>query len=123
MLNAFYANIATNLSNTVKTWPGYENIANKLKILPQIIHDRMYDKLYDAYHPRINGFNVITHGDMFLNNILFRYDANKNPFDIRFVSIKSVFHLTFSNLQSFLKLILSFFFIPVLNCKFRLTFH
>lgn len=66
----------------MKNWPAYETIATKLANIPDHIHDSMHE----VYSPMKNAFNVITHGDMFLNNILFRYNQNGRPIDIRFVS-------------------------------------
>lgn len=82
MVKSFYNSVATSISNTIKDWPGYESIAKKLTIIPQYVHERMRD----VYGPNENVFNVITHGDMFLNNILFQSDRNGHPVDIRFVS-------------------------------------
>lgn len=82
MVQSFFRNIAQTLSNTVINWPGYENIALKLKNIPQTA----YDNAYKAFQPNDSAFNVITHGDMFMNNLLFRHDKNGKPIDIRFVS-------------------------------------
>ena len=83
MVKSFYNSIARTISNKVKNWPGFETIAKKLENIPQRVHDSMFD----VYRPRKNSFNVVTHGDMFLNNILFQSGANGQPVDIRFVSI------------------------------------
>lgn len=82
MVKSFYNSIAKTISNTVKNWPGFETIAKKLENIPQHVHDSMYN----VYGSHKNTFNVITHGDMFLNNILFQHDQNGQPVDIRFVS-------------------------------------
>lgn len=75
------------MSNTVKNWKGYEKIADKLQKIPQ----KAYDEAYKAFAPQDDGFNVITHGDLFINNLLFRHDQNGNPIDIRLVSVKTLF--------------------------------
>lgn len=82
MVRSFYNSIAKSIANTIKKWPGFGNIAEKLENIPQRVHNSMSD----AYGPHKNTFNVITHGDMFLNNILFRRDQSGQPVDIRFVS-------------------------------------
>lgn len=82
MVKRFYNSIAKSISNTVKNWSGFEMIAKKLENIPQHVHDSMYD----VYGPHKNTFNVLTHGDMFLNNILFQHDQNGKAVDIRFVS-------------------------------------
>lgn len=81
MVKSFYNSIAKSISNTIKNWPGFETIANKLGHIPEHVHERMCK----VYGPNENVFNVITHGDMFLNNILFQRDQNGHPVDIRFV--------------------------------------
>lgn len=79
---SFFKGVAKTLSNAVKNWSGYEKIAAKLGNIPQ----EAYENIYKSYIPQEGGFNVINHGDMFLNNILFRYDQSGKPVDIRFVS-------------------------------------
>lgn len=89
-VQSFFKNIAKGVASTARNWPGFEAIADKLMNIPQ----RVFDNIYRSYLPHEDGFNVLTHGDMFMNNILFRHDPNGKPIDIRFVSI--IFsHLTF----------------------------
>lgn len=85
-LRAFFNDVGTTISNAVKNWPGFQTIATKLAHIPDHIHDSMREH----YSPKENAFNVITHGDMFLNNILYRYNQNGRPIDIRFVSVPSL---------------------------------
>lgn len=80
-MQQFWKNVAITLSRTIKNWTGYEKLAEKLKTIPQ----KVYDEVYKALAPQENGFNVITHGDMFVNNLLYRHDENGKPTDIRFV--------------------------------------
>lgn len=80
---SFFMKIANSIGNAAKHWPGYENIAQKLLSIPQHAHE----KVHKLFIPNETNFNVINHGDMFINNILFRYDANNCPVDIRFVSV------------------------------------
>ena len=54
----------------------------KLLNVPQ----KVYDDAYKLFAPNANAFNVTTHGDLFLNNLLYRYDENGRPTNIRFVS-------------------------------------
>lgn len=79
----FIKHIAKTVSSAVSSWNGFERIAEKIQNIPQ----DAYDNIYKSYMPQDGGFNVLTHGDMFINNILFRYDENEKPIDIRFVSL------------------------------------
>lgn len=72
-------------------WPGFEKIAQKIRNIPQ----EAYDNIYKSYMPQEGGFNVITHGDMYINNILFRYDENGKPIDIKIVSNLHFFILVY----------------------------
>lgn len=89
MTNGFFSDIAKLISNTVKNWPGFEDVAIKLMNIPQTVHDR----IYEIYQPSKDGFNVISHGDMFMNNILFRNDQQGRPIDIRLVSMDETYAL------------------------------
>ncbi|XP_055298054.1 uncharacterized protein LOC129566290 [Sitodiplosis mosellana] len=77
----FWKNLVKSLSNSIKNWTGYEKIAVKLQNIPQ----KAYDEAYKAFAPRADAFNVLTHGDMFVNNLLYRHDEHGKPIDIRFV--------------------------------------
>lgn len=82
-VETFFRNIAKTVSNAAKGWIGYENIAKKLVDIPE----KAYANAYKSFVPQSNGFNVLTHGDMFINNLLYRHDENGVPIDIRFVSL------------------------------------
>lgn len=81
-VESFFRNIAKTVSNTAKNWIGYEEIVEKLVNIPQ----KAYKNIYKSYAPQVDSFNVLTHGDMFVNNLLYRHDQNGKPVDIRFVS-------------------------------------
>lgn len=116
-LREFFNDVGKTISNVVKNWHGFEMIATKLASIPDHVHDSMHE----VYSPKENGFNVITHGDMFLNNILFRYNQNGQPIDIRLVSAVAIsewcFICTFKCASNELK---SIFFVCL--C-YRLTFQ
>lgn len=77
----FFKNIAKTVSAAAKTWSGFEEIAEKLINVPS----QVYDNIYKDYLPTENGFNVLLHGDMWSNNIMFHYEQNGGPTDIRIV--------------------------------------
>lgn len=81
----FFENIAKTVSSAARTWSGYEKVAEKLANVPS----HVYDNIYKEYLPSENGFNVLLHGDMWSNNIMFHYDQNDRPIDIRIVSLRA----------------------------------
>lgn len=106
MVKNFYNSIGKLVANTVKDWPGFRTIAKKLENIPQRVHDGMYD--VHRYHK--NAFNVITHNDMFLNNILFRNDRNGQLIDIRFVSTLNdtkMYHKLMGNRNTYTAVLIS----------------
>lgn len=82
-IEAFFRNIAKTVSSAARKWCGFEKIAEKLVNVPS----HVYDNIYKEYLPTNDGFNVLLHGDMWLNNILFTYDQRGQPNDIRLVSL------------------------------------
>lgn len=83
-IESFFRNIAKTVSSAANSWKleKFEKIADKLINIPS----RVYDNVYKEYLPTVNGFNVLLHGDMWSNNIMFRYDQNGEPNDIRLVN-------------------------------------
>lgn len=80
-IEGFFRNIAKTVSSAAKKWNGFEHIAEKLINIPA----HAYDNAYKEYLPTENGFNVLLHGDMWSNNIMFHYDQHGKPTDIRLV--------------------------------------
>ncbi|XP_068081164.1 uncharacterized protein [Anabrus simplex] len=72
------------LSKAIKTWSGFETYAAKLeKLIPEYS-----DKLVDICTPQPGGFHVLTHGDCWINNYLFKYSSIGEPTDVRFVDFQ-----------------------------------
>ncbi|XP_066992697.2 uncharacterized protein [Anabrus simplex] len=75
------------LSKAIKTWSGFETYAAKLeKLIPTYT-----DKLVDICTPQPGGFHVLTHGDCWINNYLFKYSSVGEPTDVRFVDFQLSF--------------------------------
>ena len=68
----------------IKDWPTYEGLSEKLlAIIPK------YDNtVRDIVNPKKSIFNVIVHGDLWVNNFLYKYekDNSNTPIDLMFVS-------------------------------------
>ena len=73
------------LASAVETWPGYEKYGDKLrKIIPNST-----ERMINIVKPKKNSFNVLNHGDCWVNNMLFHYNPeNGKVDDVRFVDFQ-----------------------------------
>ncbi|XP_067004320.2 uncharacterized protein [Anabrus simplex] len=75
------------LTRSIKNWTGFETYAAKLeKLIPEYINT-----LVDICSPQPGGFHVLTHGDCWINNYLFKYSSMGEPTDVRFVDFQLSF--------------------------------
>lgn len=73
-----FTNAIKSCAEQASTWEGCENFAQKLlKLEPFLI-----EKAFDIYTWNENDFNVLTHGDAWISNALFKYgEDGKTPTD------------------------------------------
>lgn len=67
----YFYNFWDALCNAVSSWPGYESYAIKLKAM----RSELIENGCKAYDKEDGDFHVFTHGDLWMNNIMFNYDS------------------------------------------------
>lgn len=95
LMNIYYSICAVS-----EKWSDFREISDKLKS----IEDKVFDKTIETTALNEDQFNVITHGDYWINNLLFKYDEKGQPINLRMVNY-SVFKVFPLNLFDFTNLI------------------
>ncbi|XP_069690891.1 uncharacterized protein [Periplaneta americana] len=83
----FFAKNVRNVATEVEKWPDYGNrYATKLHNLA----DESVDLITESCKRKDDDFNVLIHGDLWLNNMMFRYSegTTEEPVDMRFVDLQ-----------------------------------
>lgn len=76
--DAFFVNSMESCAEEVRKWSGCEVYGDKLKKLSKTI----LNKSFHAYDRDETGFNCLTHSDLWMNNIMFKYNASAHPLRI-----------------------------------------
>ncbi|KAG6558436.1 EcKinase 11 [Microplitis demolitor] len=84
-ITSFFRNGMKFLVEEIKTWP--EINEEFFKKLNQLV-ETAYEKACEIGKLRENEFNVINHGDFWVNNMLFKYDDNHNVVDQIFIDFQ-----------------------------------
>lgn len=79
-------NILRTISRLCHSWTGFEGISAKLGAVSYDSIIRLYEKCLRTS----DEFNVLCHGDMWMNNFLYRYDAGGLPNQIQLVSVPNI---------------------------------
>ncbi|EFA07343.1 uncharacterized protein LOC103314843 [Tribolium castaneum] len=72
------------LSDACSRWPGFEKYGYKLSALG----DEALERGFKATKRRLGGFNVLNHGDLWVNNMMFSYHQDGKLKDMRFVDFQ-----------------------------------
>lgn len=91
LVETFFTNISKSLSILTSSWDGYEEISKKFASISK----NGFTKQYELYIPSENDFFVLIHGDMWTNNLFYKYDERANPVEMKFVSLNRKFLLPF----------------------------
>ncbi|CAD7093141.1 unnamed protein product [Hermetia illucens] len=76
-LEPFFTSQMEACGRAVQKWKGFEGYGDKLLALaPKIME---YGRR--LFEPKSHHFNTLIHGDFWINNMMFRYDANDQPIE------------------------------------------
>lgn len=81
--NKNYIESLDELADIIEPWLGYGEISDKLRDIEQNFSSR----ISKCVENRPDGIKVLNHGDLWINNVLFKYEKDNTPKDLSFVSI------------------------------------
>lgn len=74
-LSPYFLSNLQSLANEVSKWNGYEQIANKLRNM----ESSLIENGRKVFDPTEGYLNCLIHGDLWTNNVMFKYDENNKP--------------------------------------------
>ncbi|XP_066249294.1 uncharacterized protein [Euwallacea similis] len=72
------------LIDACSRWPGYEKYGYKL----QALGNEALERGFKAQRRKLGGFNILNHGDLWVNNMMFAYHPNGKIKDMRFIDFQ-----------------------------------
>lgn len=78
------SDLACLFTKTAKTWEGFEDFEEKSRRVVETIRN----DVCDVFVPRKDSLNVWNHGDLWANNMMFKYDSDGNIVDFRLVDFQ-----------------------------------
>ncbi|XP_063225241.1 uncharacterized protein LOC134532600 isoform X2 [Bacillus rossius redtenbacheri] len=82
-LESFLRPTYSEVADAVGTWPGYERFADRLRLAGETVFRKLLG-LFGAGGELV----VLCHGDLWCNNMLFKYSAAGEPLEVRFVDFQ-----------------------------------
>ncbi|KAJ9582755.1 hypothetical protein L9F63_022900 [Diploptera punctata] len=73
-MSGFFVNIVKSVRNEVESWDDGENYLDALKTL----EIKTLDRWINAVLREDSGYNVLSHGDLWMNNMMFRYSDKQD---------------------------------------------
>lgn len=84
MIIQFFGGNLKALIELIDTWQGYEKITAKIKNYC----NNLKNNLRRSGAVEEDGFCVLNHGDLWVNNMLFRYNEQRQPIDMNFIDFQ-----------------------------------
>ncbi|XP_037937458.1 uncharacterized protein LOC119671036 [Teleopsis dalmanni] len=76
------------LTTLITDYPGFDKISKKLLRY----YDNLRERVLNAVYPLKGTINVLNHGDLWVNNLLFRSVENQNIPEVRFIDYQFCFY-------------------------------
>ncbi|KAJ9582753.1 hypothetical protein L9F63_022898 [Diploptera punctata] len=83
-MSGFFTNVMKSMRNEVESWDDGENYLDALKTL----EIKTLDRWINAVLREDDGYNVLIHGDLWMNNMMFRYSEKQDVQEVRFVDFQ-----------------------------------
>ncbi|KAG4065559.1 hypothetical protein HA402_013329 [Bradysia odoriphaga] len=86
-LHLFYQNMLANCIKYAKTVPQLQCYIEKL----EIFHKQVIEKMVDVFKRDDQSFNVLNHGDLWINNLMFHSDSNGEADEVLLIDYQEGF--------------------------------
>lgn len=81
-----FENGVKTLAKLIKLIPKYKNSSNLIKIQEEF--PKVCRKLFEFVQPTKKYRNILNHGDLWINNLMFKYDESENPIECKIIDFQ-----------------------------------